>query len=93
MANAAGVTTETVRTWCNGTFLPFTAQLLKIKEHLQVDIDWLLTGEENTKGGKEKDAIIDSLKNKLIDAQSEIIELRKRDEEKRLLGVRGDSAH
>lgn len=43
-----GVTYEAVRSWCNGTYLPNTVQLLEIAKELDISIDWLLTGKAPT---------------------------------------------
>jgi len=46
-AKAVDVDMETVRVWCLGQSLPDIRQLLLIKEYLDINIDWLLTGRGN----------------------------------------------
>ena len=45
-AEKIGVTYEAVRIWCEGKSLPNAAQLIKMREILDVSIDWLLTGKQ-----------------------------------------------
>lgn len=47
-AEKIGVTYEAVRIWCEGKSLPNAAQLIKMREILDVSIDWLLTGKHSS---------------------------------------------
>lgn len=47
IAEAIGVSEETIYDWFRGNRLPEGISLKKIKEYFDISLDWLLTGEES----------------------------------------------